>query len=176
MKSNLTFTLVVGLLLFLVSCGTSVSTDYDRSANFSQYKTYNYYENKNLDNINDIDASRIVQSIDSEMKSKGFTKSDNPDLLVDIYAKEHNFKKTNASVGIGGGSYGRRGIGVNVGVNVPITSKRSNKYLTVDITEAKTHKLLWQSAYEKEMSANAQNTDVIPKAIDKMFKNFPPKK
>ncbi len=175
MKTTLTFSLALIVSLVLFSCGANVSSDYDRSANFSLYKTYNYYDSKKMDNINDIDASRIVQSIDSEMRSKGFTKSDNPDLLIDVYATEHNFRKTDASVGLGGGSYGRRGIGVNMGVSVPITSRRSKKYLTVEITEAKTKKLLWKSAYEKEMSANAQNADVIPKAVDKMFKDFPPK-
>ena len=55
---------------------------------FNQYKSFAFFKT-GIDRaeINDIDKRRILRSIDSEMQNKGFTKSENPDLLVSIFTK-----------------------------------------------------------------------------------------
>ncbi|MFA5300397.1 MAG: DUF4136 domain-containing protein [Lutibacter sp.] len=78
------------LLLFLVaSCSSiKVSADYDTKADFSKYNTFAFYK-KGIDKveISDLDKRRILTAVESEMLAMGFTKSDNPDLLVNIFTK-----------------------------------------------------------------------------------------
>ena len=88
-----TFKLVpVFLLLILASCSTvSVYSDYDKNANFASYKTYAFFK-PGIDKveISDLDKRRILRAIDDQMQAKGFTKSENPDLLVNIFTKAEN--------------------------------------------------------------------------------------
>src|ERR1700730_4698969 len=55
------------LSLFAVS----ISTDYDHSTNFSQYKTYSWLKVQAGDSLW---ADRIQQDVDSQLAAKGWTK------------------------------------------------------------------------------------------------------
>ncbi len=73
----------------MTSCNSvRVATDYDREANFGQYQTFAFFK-PGIDKaeISDLDKKRILRAIENEMQQKGFTKSDNPDLLVSIFTK-----------------------------------------------------------------------------------------
>jgi hypothetical protein len=79
----------VFLLLLLASCSSvSVYSDYDKNVDFASYKTYAFFK-PGIDKveISDLDKRRILHAIDTEMQAKGFTKSENPDLLVNIFTK-----------------------------------------------------------------------------------------
>ena len=74
---------------FLVSCSSvRVVTDYDSKTDFTKYKTFAFYK-KGIDKakISDLDKRRILKAIESELLAKGFIKSENPDMLVSIFAK-----------------------------------------------------------------------------------------
>jgi hypothetical protein len=76
-------------LLLLVSCSSiSVNSDYDKKLDFSQYKTFAFYKS-GIDKveISDLDKKRILKSIEETMTAKGFTISESPDLLINIYFK-----------------------------------------------------------------------------------------
>ena len=99
------FKLIPLLLLFaMASCSSvQVSTDYDNTVNFSQFKTYAFMKD-GVDkiNISDLDKRRILKAIDEEMAAKGFTKSENPDLLINIFTKSReqvNVNQFNAGWG-----------------------------------------------------------------------------
>ncbi|MEM6540402.1 MAG: DUF4136 domain-containing protein, partial [Bacteroidota bacterium] len=90
MKKISSLLLPILALVFLSSCvSVRVISDYDREARFNTYKTYAYYKT-GIDKaqISDLDKKRILTAIDAEMASKGFVKSDRPDLLVSIFTKE----------------------------------------------------------------------------------------
>ena len=78
------------LLIFLATSCVSVrvSSDYDKNADFKQYKTFAFYK-KGIDkvDISDLDKRRILRAIEADLLAKGFTKSENPDLLVNIFTK-----------------------------------------------------------------------------------------
>lgn len=77
------------LLFLLASCASvKVSSDYDMSTDFSKYKTFAFYK-KGIDKVemSDLDKRRILKAIESEMLAKGFSKSENPDILVNIFTK-----------------------------------------------------------------------------------------
>jgi hypothetical protein len=90
----------------LFSCSSvRVASDYDKEVKFESFKTYAYYKN-GIDKveISDLDKKRILKNIDETMFAKGFTKSENPDMLINIFTKERqevNVNQFNAGWGYG---------------------------------------------------------------------------
>ena len=98
----LQITVGVGLSLLLSGwvlsgCASSPSTvtyqepaiysNEDPDADFSTYRTYNYVEPLAIvgaDEALPLVGTFLVNAINREMKLKGFTQSDNPDLLVNV--------------------------------------------------------------------------------------------
>ena len=81
------------LLLFsialLSSCNSiKVVTDYDTKVDFNKYKTFAFYKT-GIDkaDISDLDKKRVLRAVETELLAQGFTKSDNPDMLVSFFTK-----------------------------------------------------------------------------------------
>ena len=81
--------------LWLTGCesGPEVRADYDKGADFGQYKTYNFLAAQNpapSSGSGDYKslAQRILQNAAArEMESRGYTKADNADLLINFKGK-----------------------------------------------------------------------------------------
>jgi hypothetical protein len=89
MKSLYILILSAVISLTASSCNPVwVSTDYDTHTDFTAYKSFAFYKT-GIDKapISELDKRRILRAIDQEMQAKGFTKSEQPDLLVSIYTK-----------------------------------------------------------------------------------------
>src|SRR5690606_35835324 len=81
--------LVLFAVSLLASCSSvRVSSDYDKSVDYSQYKTYAFYKD-GIDNVkvHDLDKKRILKAIESELQAKGMTASDNTDVLINIFTE-----------------------------------------------------------------------------------------
>ena len=62
-----------------------VTTDYDKAANFQQYKTFTINQvDEKSQSISQLNKDRIVNSVKAEMTKKGFQENADPDLLVQI--------------------------------------------------------------------------------------------
>ncbi|MES2653897.1 MAG: DUF4136 domain-containing protein [Bacteroidota bacterium] len=87
---KLVMLLLVGIVFARCSTLQTVS-DYDKNVDFSGYKTYGFYD-KGLEKLrlNNLDKRRLMAAVETEMNTKGFTKSSTPDLLVNlvVVAKE----------------------------------------------------------------------------------------
>ncbi len=76
------------VILLLVSCGTRVQTERPSDKDLSQYNSFAYLPNANVEvegmRYNDENVNRVViDAINSNMQQKGFNLDrDNPDLLV----------------------------------------------------------------------------------------------
>jgi len=139
------------VVLFLSSCvSVRVASDYDSETNFKEYKTYAFYKT-GIDKaqISDLDKKRILRAIDTEMASRGFTKSQNPDILVSIFTKEREQVDVyNNNFGWGWGGFGwggpwawGPGFGWGGGNNV---STRTEGSLFIDLIDSKNKQLVWQ--------------------------------
>tara|TARA_R110002050_G_scaffold204522_4_gene340229 strand:- start:164815 stop:165372 length:558 start_codon:yes stop_codon:yes gene_type:complete len=134
-------------LLVLSSCtSVRVLTDYDKNANFNAYKTYAFYKT-GIDKaqISDLDKKRILHAIDDEMSARGFTKSENPDILVSIFTKEreqvdiyNNYWRGGFGWGWNPYFYGGPGMYGNQ------VSTRTEGSLYIDLIDAKDKQLVWQ--------------------------------
>jgi len=166
------------LLLFLVfSCASvRVNSDYDKNVNFSEFKTYAFYKT-GIDKveISDLDKKRILRSIDEEMTTKGLTKSENPDLLININTKAE--KNVNVNQFYAGWGYGW-GWGWNPywGGNTSIYTT-TDGILTIDLIDAKKKELIWQGEGIGYLTKDTDKKDQnIKDFVTKILSQFPPTK
>lgn len=167
------------VLFVLASCSSvRVNSDYDKNVDFSQFKSY-AYQKSGIDKveISDLDKKRILRAIDEQMAAKGITKSDTPDLLVNIFTKEReqiDVNQFNAGYGYGWGFgwnpffYG----GTTTSVN-----RYSEGTLFIDLIDAKKRELIWQGEGEGTLTKDTYKKDaVINEFVAKIMAQYPPTK
>lgn len=150
MKKLLKFIPILVFALVLTSCSSvRVATDYDREANFDQYKTFAFFK-PGIDKaeISDLDKRRILRAIETELLAKGYTKSEDPDMLVSMFTKStQRVDVYNNAWGWGGwgwGGYGGWGWGPGWGGNQVSTSTEGMLY--IDIIDNAKKELIWQGS------------------------------
>lgn len=166
---------ILFFILFFTGCGTSsTSYDYDRTQNFSQIKTYNYYNDNILQGINRIDSSYLFTAINRTLQSKGLTLSENPDIYIAVNAAlTDKIQTTPIRIGLGGGS-GIFGIGTSIGV--PINTKYKYCTIQIDIDQTENKNLIWTGNTSIKFSPNNENkAEYYANGINNLFKKFPPK-
>ena len=97
----------------LAACASSpkIFVNQDPNADFSKYKTYNYEPVLGTDErkgYRSILSNYMVSALDREMQGRGYTLSDNPDLLVNFYIHTEEKIRTTQSPSMNGGYYGYR--------------------------------------------------------------------
>nr|MCU0398529.1 DUF4136 domain-containing protein [Cyclobacteriaceae bacterium] len=80
-----------------------VTYDYDKQADFAKYKTYAFSEDSQKLPVGDLNRNRIMSAVDAEMAAKGFSKSDSPDVLIDMHVRAE--QKTEAVANTTGPGY-----------------------------------------------------------------------
>lgn len=165
------------IFLALASCSTvRVASDYDDNVNFSQYKTYAYFKD-GIDNadISDLDKKRILRAIDEQFAKKGFTKSDTPDFLVNIFTKtrqEVDVNSFNSGWGYGWG-YGWSPLMWGGGYSNVYTSTQGTLY--IDIIDAKQKEMVWQGVGTGVLSQDRdEKQKLINEFVEKITAQFPP--
>src|SRR5690606_12961590 len=133
------------MLLLLGSCASiRVASDFDKNVDFGQYKTFAFYKT-GIDKVevSDLDKKRILRAIEDELLAKGFTKSENPDLLVNIFTKAR--EQVDVNQFNSGWGYGW-GYGWNPymwGGRTTVSSYTEGT-LFIDLIDAKKKELIWQ--------------------------------
>lgn len=159
--------------LSLISCtSVRVNADYDKKANFEAYKTYAYFKS-GIDQaeITDLDKKRILYAIDDVMATKGFAKSETPDLLISIFTKEREVVDVYQNYGFGWG-WGW-GPGWGMGYSRAITTPEGT--LFIDIIDAKTKELIWQGQGTGYLSSNTDKKEErIKEFVSKILEQYPP--
>ena len=172
---------LVTLMMPALAMAQKTSYDYDKAATFSTYKSYAFKEGTKAGQV--LIDERIVQAIEAELAAKGFTKSDtNPDVFVVYHVaidKEKDISTYSSGYGGGYGPYGW-GYGGGWAGGTSTTSVRDILVgtLVVDIADAKQGQLAWRGMGVKEINTTAKpdkRDKSIKAAVDKIFKNYPPK-
>ncbi len=166
--------------ILLTSCSSvRVAADYDREANFDNYKTFAFFK-PGIDKaeINDIDKRRILRAIEAELMAKGFTKSENPDVLVSIFTKSTQrvdiYNNAWGPGAWGWGGYGRWGWGMNRNQ----VSTKTEGVLYIDLVDADKKELIWQgSGTGYLVTRNIEKKEArIKEFVAKTMDQFPPEK
>ncbi|MBL85935.1 MAG: hypothetical protein CMO82_04670 [Winogradskyella sp.] len=186
MKKLLKFTPILVLAILLSSCSSvRVAADYDREANFDQYKTFAFFK-PGIDKaeISDIDKRRILRAIEAELLAKGMTKSENPDMLVSIFTKSNQrvdvYNNAWGAGAWGWGGFNRWGWGWGPGFgwggsNVSTTTEGM---LFIDFIDANKKELVWQgSGTGYLVTKNVEKKEArIKEFVSKTLEQFPPSK
>jgi len=168
MKRIVLCTAILVSFLGSTSWAQDVKVDWDKGANFSGYHTYAWTTGTPAKNP--LMGQRIVDGIDKELAAKGYQQVDigaNPDVVVLYHASTSKQTQLN-TMGTGWGwSWG--------GSSTTTVSEIPTGQLSVDIGDAKSKKLLWLGSASDTLSDKPEkNEQKIQKALDKMFKKFPP--
>jgi|26BtaG_2_1085354.scaffolds.fasta_scaffold00021_7 hypothetical protein len=157
------------LAFFVTSCNTvQVTYDFDKTTDFNTYKTYNFHQN-GIDKLelNDLDKRRILSAIEANLAMKGFTKSETPELFINVLASSKD--KVNIDNGYYGGYYGGYWGGPSR------VYQYTSGTIIIDIIDNQKNILIWQGA-GSGLNVSNLNTkaDDIPKAIEEILAKFPP--
>ena len=186
MKKLKFLVLPVLALVFLSSCSSvRVLSDYDQKANFNGYKSYAFYKT-GIDKaqISDLDKKRILRAIESEMGSRGFVKSDSPDILVSIFTKEQERVDVyNNNFGWGGfgrwggfGGFGGWGPGLGWGGGSQVSTSTQGS-LYIDLIDTQTKQLVWQGKGEGTLvntSKVEKKEQRIKEFVAQILEQYPP--
>ncbi len=186
MKKLKVLALPLMVLLFLSSCtSVRVLSDYDTNADFNAYKSYAFYKT-GIDKaqISDLDKKRILRAIETEMASKGFVKSENPDILVSIFTKEREqvdvYNNYWGGAGFGWGWspwYWGGGFGPGWGWGGNSVSTTTKGSLYIDLIDAKNKELVWQGKGDGTLNNTkniAKKEMRIKEFVSEILTQYPP--
>jgi hypothetical protein len=170
------------IFLFIAALATSCSTinvsyDFDKTTDFTKYKTYAYSEDALKLAISDLNRDRMLNAIDAEMSVRGMTKSDNPDVLVDLIVKAEKKVEANAT-NVGGGYYGRYGYARGFGTTQISYDEYVVGTLFINVVDKSVEKIVWQGRGTKTIDENAspqKRESNINYAVKSIFYNYPVK-
>jgi len=149
-----------------------VAYNFMPGTDFSKFHTYKWVNIEGGAHPNQIVDAQIKQSVDSQLASKGLTKTqdDKADLYVGYQVAVDQEKQWNG-YGMGGG--------VRWGGMATATSSTINVgTLVLDLYDPSTKQLVWTGKASKTIdpgSNQEKNQKNMDKAMAKLLKNYPPK-
>ena len=162
-------------LLFIVilsACSsTQISYDMDKTVDFTKFKTYNFTPDALKIPIQELNRNRIIAATEKELAARGFSKSESPDVLIDLLVKAA--MKQEAVTSGGGGYYGR-----GYGWGGRMTTTTINDYVegSLFINMISDNKLVWQGRAVKTLDENSSPESRerdINYAVQDIFKKYP---
>ena len=144
-----------------------VQVNYNHGVSFSQFHTYAWGSNNTNQIQNSILAQVAQQDIESAMAGKGLQKvpeSQNPDLIITASGGEREQTSYNA--------WGMRGIGGGMGSITPQQNVVAT--MVVSLYNPKNQELVWRGIAQDTLSDKGnKNQEMVQKAVQKMFKQWP---
>ena len=174
------------LVAVLASCSSlKTSYDYDSQTDFATYKTYAFTENSLNLPIQQLNRDRLIAAIDKELTAKGLTKSEDPDVLIDIHIKAEQKRDATATT-TGPGMYGGYGYGspwrYGYGAGFSTTHIDVNEYVEgtmfINMVDKDADKLVWQGRGTKTLDENAfpeKKENNINNGVKAIFEKYPVK-
>jgi hypothetical protein len=169
---------MIGLLFLLVSArlaaAQTVAVDSDPTAHFSSYKTFMWIEKPHI-RIDPLMEPRLVDAVNAALTSKGWQLVDaGADVGIDAHVatrERHALETLYSGFGPGWGWHYWGG-----GTAFTTVAPYEVGTLVVDLFDVHTKQLIWRGVATDTLSEKPQkDTKKLEKAVDKLFKDFPPK-
>jgi hypothetical protein len=175
--------LALSLMVSACASGPQIKSDYDRTVDFSQYSTFGFFTPLSIENPNysTIFGSVFREAIAREMTARGFTLSEQPDLLINVSARLEDKTNVTTTTDPFPGYYGyRRGFydpwyGYGYGSTTHV-SQYTQGTVNVDVVDARAKKMVFEGVgvgRVKEDRSNDEVRQAITSAVAKMFEGFP---
>ncbi len=184
---NLLFIALLALLTFGIGCGNSVTitTDYDKEADFTQYKTFGFlqWNAESSALVNDLDRRRLENAVAAQLEKRGMKRIDGMgDTMIGFHVvveeKTGTTSYTNhyGNMGYYGGGFGY-GYGYPYGGS-STTQTSTYTYvigtIVIDQYDASTKKLVWEGVAQGEVEDDkSKREENIKEDMERMFENYP---
>jgi hypothetical protein len=186
--------LAIVLVFFMTACSSvKIGYDYDSTVDFSKYKTY-AFTRESIDGVqlDQLNSDRIFRAFEKELAAKGLTKSDNPDVMINLHLKTQQrvqavANTTSTGMGMGGmggmgmGGWGMGGMGMGMGMSQ--TTINYNEYtdgtMFVTMYDLSTKQLVWRGIGTKtlvEKQSPQKREQTINYAAQRIMSQYPPAK
>jgi hypothetical protein len=181
---------VFPFLLFMLltgacSSGLEVRSDEDPAANFSQYRTWNYFDPMGIEGgyNSPIFGELFREAITREMSERGYRLADNPDLMINVTLRTDDKVKMRSytSPYMSGAYYNRPGgahygsaVGVGVGVSSRAT-KTTEASVFIDLVDSQKNRVSWQGVAVIDATDKVAQRlrDAIFTAVNKVYDQYP---
>jgi hypothetical protein len=173
--------IVASLALLACQSAPKVRTDYDRSADFGKYRTFNFVSQPSTDKqgYSSLLTEQLKAAVTAEMQKRGYTLSDSPDLLVNFSGKLQNMQEVRSSPAPTPAPY----YGYRTGMygawpgyaNDVYTVNYTEGTLNIDLIDANHKAMVWEGVgvgeVTKEKLQDRQAT--LNRAVAHIFSKFP---
>ncbi len=190
MKNKLFFKLPGTVIIFVIlsSCvSVKVTTNYDKSIDFTKYKTAEYHGwHEGSDKLlSPFDKKDIEEAFRAEFKKRGITFVESGgDMVVALYIhlqkKTQTTATTNHYPGYGGYYGGHYGYGPGWGWGPTYSTTTVNTYdylvgtLICDIYDQKNKQLIWEGTAVKTVDEDPNTREKnIPIAVERLMRYYP---
>ncbi len=165
------------MLSIMTGCASNVVTDYDSTATFGSYGSWNFAPSGESGNdYVSLDGARVVQAIEREMKREAMRKveAEEADLLVAWRIEsEERLERQGATFGFGFGS-GNFGWGLSA---PPPVEKIEEGKLVLEFVDSDSKRVVWRAAskrYLNEDQSTETRRELIDSIVADMFESYPP--
>ena len=179
--------LLIVMSIALTSCasGLTVRSDIDPTTDFSQYKTYNFFEPMGIEGgyNSPIFGEHYRAAIGGEMARRRYQTADKPDLLINVTIRSDDKVRMRSytSPYMTGGFYGRPGgysagsavgVGISAGRTATVTTEAS---VFIDFVDFEQHKVVWQGVMIIDVNDKVaqQLRDAIFTSVNEVLKQYP---
>ena len=175
-KYRIVFSMAIAILAAAAS-PAEVKTDYDRTAEFSHYKTYSWGK---VHTQNPLWVDRIKAPVTSALAAKGWTEVESGgdvSIMAMEMTEDHRTLKTYYDNFGGGWGWRRWGGAFGDGFGTSTTTEETYKVgtLVVDLFDTNTKKLIWRGSASDTLSDKSdKNIKNLNSDVQRMFDHFPP--
>ena len=171
------------LLALLGACasGPRIRTDVDPSANFANYRTYNFASELGTDRAgySTLITADFKRAVGREMEARGYVLSESPDLLVNFFTSARDATSVQSTPVMVGVDYYRYRNGLYVAWPLYGNDVRTTRYrigtASVDVVDAARKQLVWEGTAEGRLSRGAEKDPgpAIDKVVAEIFERYP---
>jgi|HubBroStandDraft_6_1064221.scaffolds.fasta_scaffold38930_3 hypothetical protein len=153
-----------------------IKVEYDKSFDFSKYKTFAMDANK--ESAKPMLRLAILGAIQDDLTKRGLKQvADNPDIFVQVYGATDTDFTTHYHDPLYGGTIPSINSGITLWHNIPGTNTTvviPKGTLVVDLIDARQKQLVWRGIAKQNLSDRRDELlDQVNTAVEKMFQQYP---
>jgi hypothetical protein len=181
MKSLVRMLLLVVAALVLAGCATgpTITADYDRSANFTAYRSFGFYQPLGTDQAGyeSLITQTLKAAVRQEMESRGYTYAETgADVLINFNARLAQRTEVSQTPAMSYGYYGYRRYGGWGGYGY---DTRVDQYvegtINIDMVDAQRKQLVWEGVAVGRVTKKTQEDRqaALRGAVTEIFAKYP---
>lgn len=169
MKTTKNLLVLLAVVFALAGCSSlRTVSDYDKNVDLKAYRTYNLYDRGIARmKVNQLDKRRLVAAVEAEMNAKGFVKSNNPDLLINLVVMARDVTDVYGPAYYGGWGWGWGWGGPwGWGAGSTFVNQYREATFIIDFLDPKTKSLFWHG------QGSGFNLDDFNRREDRIFRGI----